>query len=284
MPRFSAGSSPLTPEEREALEDVDREPLNIDALPVARAIDEKTTDGIVAEKGPRSRIVQAILLLLYVRPMRSSEIASLLNKKTRVVSSYLSYWKARGYVEFKSGYWMLTKKGEEHVQAVLQSLGIPVLSAHEVVQLAQKLAKEQVLDTINSWAKHRTAQDEAEIQSFTALQTSSKVGKLVTQTNNSTNLEKVLKCLEKVMNAKDLSEDEAEILRYMVKHYAEWGSTYLYLDQLSEDLHYSTQELLVVLRKLQSKKLVYLYTDRRFGIRVGLGKGLKQILDTCTRR
>lgn len=237
------------------------------------------------EKGPRSRVVEAMLLLLYTRPMRSSEIAALLGKRNKVISSYLSYWKTRGYVDFKAGYWVLTKKGEEHVKTLLHSLNAQVLTPYDVVRLAQKLATELVPLTGNHWKKPGVEQGETEIQSFTVKHTYSKVGKQgVNSDTDPLQVEKMLKCLEKIVNAKELSEEEAYVLNHMVKHYAEWGSTYLYLDQLTEDLHYQTRELLLILRKLQTKRLLYLYTDKRFGIRVGLGKSLKQLLDACIAR
>lgn len=235
-----------------------------------------------SDKGPRSRVVEAILLLLYTRPMRSSEIAGLLRKKNKVISSYLSYWKVRGYVEFRSGYWVLTKKGEEHVATLLHALNAHVLTPYSVVQLAQKLVLESVPWTENHWKTPEARQGETEIQSFTVRHTGSNMGKQVpSPIAEQAQVERILKCLERIVNSKDLSEEEAYVLRHMVKHYTEWGSTYLYLDQLSEDLHYQPQELLLILRKLQTKKLLYLYTDKRFGIRVGLGKSLKQLLDTC---
>lgn len=246
---------------------------------------EETSTTSTGEKGPRSRVVEAILLLLYTRPMKSSEIAALLGKKNKIISSYLSYWRTRGYVDFKSGYWVLTKKGEECVKTLLYSLNAQVLTPYDVVRLAQKLISEPVSWTRNNWRKPGTEQNETEIQPFIARHTDSKVGKQVANPDmNSLQVEKISKCLEKIVNSKELSEEEADVLRHMVKHYAEWGSTYLYLDQLSEDLHYQSQELLLILRKLQTKKLLYLYTDRRFGIRVGLGKSLKQLLDACTGR
>ncbi|MEM0027736.1 MAG: replication initiator protein WhiP [Ignisphaera sp.] len=236
----------------------------------------------LSDKGPRSRVVEAILLLLYAKPMKSSEIASILGKKTKLISSYLSYWKSRGYVVLRTGYWFLTKKGEEHVKALLSSLDTPVLSPYDVVRLAQKLISEPVLETMNSWRRQDGKPKETVIQQFTASKTGSLVGKQGTKNENT--VEKTLKCLEKIISSKDLLEDETNILRHMVKHYAEWGSTYLYLDQISEELHYPSNELMLILRKLQTKKLIYMYTDKRFGIRVGLGKSLKQLIDACLAR
>jgi len=70
--------------------------------------------------GPRSRLVDAIMVLLLSRPMRSAEIARLLGYDTKYVSSYLSYWKTRGYVEYQNGYWSLTPKGEDYATQVLE--------------------------------------------------------------------------------------------------------------------------------------------------------------------
>lgn len=219
------------------------------------------------------------MLLLYSRPMRSSEVAALLGKSVRVVSSYLSYWKSRGYVAYRSGYWYLTRAGEEHVSMLLSSLQAPVLGPQEVVVLAQNLIRERVLPTINSSNTLKRRQGAAEIQSFVVDETGSFVGKrdLLTLGGRA----EVLGCLEKILEAKNLSEDEASVLRHLVKHYVEWSSTYLYLDQLADELHYHASELVEVLKKLQAKKLVYLYADRRFGIRVGLGRSLKLLLDQC---
>jgi hypothetical protein len=267
-----------------SIEDQD---LGIDAYPrLVKAIDENITEKIILEhdisntKGPRSRFVEAILLLLYARPMRSSEIAKIIGKNSKLISSYLSYWKTRGYVGYRSGYWTLTKQGEEYVKILIESLGVPVLSPQDVVLLAHKLISEQVQPTINNWAQLKRNQQETEIQQFTVSKSGSKVGKQTQQVQPSV-LQRALNCVTKILESKDLLEDEMTILNHLIKHYIEWGSTYLYLDQISEELHYQVQELVTILRKLQSKRLLYLYTDRRFGIRVGLGKSFKQLLDQC---
>ncbi len=231
-------------------------------------------------RGPRSRIAIAILLLLYAKPMRSAEIAQLLRKSSKYVSSYLSYWKSRGYVTYSSGYWFLTKRGEDFAKMILAlSKATPIISLPEVVQLAHQLMSEQVAQTINN----KTVPDQADIgtviQQFIVDRTNHGVG---VQTHLAlTPIQRAVICLDKILSNKDLLEDEMYILKHLVRHYIEWGSTYKYLDQLAEELHYDTRELMLVLRRLQSKKLIYIYTDRKFGIRIGLGKTLKQLLDTC---
>lgn len=235
-------------------------------------------------KGPRSKIVEAILLLLYSKPMRSSEISRILGKPTKLISSYLSYWRSRGYVSYSSGYWVLTKQGEEHVRIFIETLGIPILSIYDVVSLAHKLINEQVQQTVNNWISQEPIQDKTEIQQFIVKNTGTKVGKQHHEKTTPIDIQKALRCIAKILESKELFEDEIQILNYLIKHYVEWGSTYLYLDQLAEELHYQVSELMTVLRKLQSKRLVYLYTDRRFGIRVGIGRSFKQILDQCATK
>jgi DNA-binding MarR family transcriptional regulator len=261
---------------------------DINFYTIEKHIDKNLLEGDTAEhsipvsntRGPRSRTVEAVLLLLYAKPMKSSDIAKVLGKPSKLVSSYLSYWKTRGYVSYRSGYWMLTKQGEEYVRMFIESLGIPILSPQDVVLLAHKLINEQVQLTVNNWTQLKSSQQETEIQRFTINKSGSKVGKQAQQVNPSV-LQKALNCVTKILESKDLLEDEMQILNHLIKHYIEWGSTYLYLDQIAEELHYQVQELVTILRKLQSKRLVYLYTDRRFGIRVGLGKSFKQLLDQC---
>ncbi|ADM28091.1 conserved hypothetical protein [Ignisphaera aggregans DSM 17230] len=253
-------------------------------LEIPNSIEKNDTYTNIDVKGPRSRIVNAILLLLYMRPMKSSEIASIIGKNTKLVSSYLSYWKVRGYVVYRAGYWSLTKSGEEYVKIFLESLGIPVLSPRDVVQLAQKLTREQDLSTINNWILAQRSQEETEIQSFTGRQTESYVGKQEPKPTSEEINRKAIECASKILRSKDLLEDEMTVLSYLIKHYVEWNSTYVYLDQISEELHYPNNELVSILRKLQTKKLIYLYTDRRFGIRVGLGRTFKQLLDSCTSK
>ncbi|MEM0490850.1 MAG: helix-turn-helix domain-containing protein [Ignisphaera sp.] len=244
---------------------------------------DEAVESIASDRGPRSRVVEAILLLLYVKPMKSSEIAKILNKSSKLISSYLSYWKTRRYVVYRTGYWMLTKLGEEHVKTLLESIGVPIATPRDVVLLAHKLINEQIHTTINNKNKLKNTPYSTEIQQFIVSETAKNVGKHShnTSTDTKTTLEKALSCVKKVLETKDLLEEEITILNYLIKHYVEWSSTYLYLDQIADELHYPSHELMNILRKLQTKKLVYLYTDRRFGIRVGLGKSFKYILDQC---
>jgi len=210
-------------------------------------------------------------LLLYSRPMKSCEIAKRLGKPSRYISSYLSYWKSRGLVDYRAGYWFLTKEGEEYVKMLVASMR---LSAEE--QLSHKKMSDLVNQTMNSNDRRKEAKSSGSPQSFIVEQTGTIGGE---DTHN--RVARALRCLNDVMSNRDLDEEEYAVLQHLVKHYAEWGSTYRYIDQIAESLRYEPKQLLIVLRKLQTKKLIYMYSDRRFGLRVGLGKGLKQLIDKC---
>jgi len=251
---------------------------------IGTSIDDSTTTETSTQtpsielriRGPRSQFVNTILLLLYRRPMRSAELAKILGKPSRYVSSYLSYWKSRGLVTYRAGYWMLTKLGEEYVR-MLMSMETNTLG-EEVGTFTHRRTSEQVRQTINGYGSQGRADERPGIQPFTAGQ----IGSLWDERNTEHRIERALKCLDHVLGNKDLLEEEMYVLKYLVKHYVEWGSTYTYLDQLAEDLHYDTRTLLSTLRKLQTKKLIYIFADRRFGYRIGLSKPLKQLIDACT--
>lgn len=235
-------------------------------------------------RGPRSRIAIAILVLLYARPMRSNEIAQILKKSSKYISSYLTYWKARGYVAYASGYWFLTKQGEDFVRLILSLTTRPSSSpiSTSVVQLAYQLISEHVQQTKNNNIRLKQTDEEPVIQSFTVNRTSNEMGLQDPSAKTSMHF-KAMSCLDRILGNKNLLEDEMLVLRHLIHHYIEWNSTYKYLDQLAEELHYDVRELMTVLRRLQSKKLIYIYTDRKFGVRIGLGKTLKQLLDLCLK-
>lgn len=79
----------------------------------------------------------------------------------------------------------------------------------------------------------------------------------------------------------DLDEEELEVLSSLLSHYAKWGNTYIYLDNLAEAMEADYNWLLRVARRLQSKGIVYIYTDPRLGVRIGLTKNMKESLESC---
>ncbi|MGC8572912.1 MAG: replication initiator protein WhiP [Caldisphaera sp.] len=221
--------------------------------------------------GPRSRLVDAILILLISRPMRSNEIAQYLNKETKYISSYLSYWKERGFVEYDMGLWYLTPKGEDFAREIISKTSDEKFN--EFVALAQKVAGELVKKTINDKSNISEKGKTKESLSFIA-------GKTNSADNKRQNRVSQVACV--LQQLKDsIDEEEMEITSFLLTHYAKYGVTYVYLDQITERLNADYNWLLKRLRNLQSKGILYIYTDPRLGIRVGLTRNLKDMLKSC---
>jgi len=223
--------------------------------------------------GPRSRLVDAIMVLLLSRPMRSAEIARILGYETKYISSYLSYWRSRGLVEYQNGYWTLTPAGEEYAVQVLDRETGEDLD--RMAHIARRIiATPQVRPTRNNKRARTRPPEAGESLSFT-----------VTQTGKHDNIlqerARQAKCFLEILSA-DLDQDEFDALSSLLAHYAKWGSTYIYLDNLAEAMNADYTWLLRVMRRLQSKGIVYIYTDPRLGVRVGLTKSSKEMLASCS--
>ncbi|MCX8195744.1 MAG: replication initiator protein WhiP [Acidilobaceae archaeon] len=220
--------------------------------------------------GPRSRLVDAIFLLLLSRPMRSGEIAGLLEKNSQYVSSYLSYWKARGYVEYEAGLWRLTPKGETYAREIYERESREedeyAALAYKVLGLHVKPAKKGKREEASSGGSGGALQ-------FLAEQKGKGSNKLQERVAAST-------CALNAMK-EHVSEGELEVIMSLFSHYVRWGTTYMYVDQLQERMGADFAWLMRTLRELQSKGLVYLYTDPRLGMRVGFSKGLKAQIERC---
>ncbi len=221
--------------------------------------------------GPRSKLVDAILILLASRPMRSSEISQYLNKETKYISSYLSYWKERGFVEYDMGLWYLTPKGEDFARELISKASNEKFN--EFVALAQKVAGELVKQTIKDKDDMSGRGKTKESLSFIANRTNSADNK---RQNRVSQVACVLQQLKD-----SIDEEEMEITSFLLTHYAKYGVTYVYLDQMMERLNADYGWLLKRLRNLQSKGILYIYTDPRLGIRVGLTRNLKDMLRNC---
>ncbi len=222
--------------------------------------------------GPRSRLVDAIMVLLLSRPMRSSEIAAVLGFETKYVSSYLSYWKTRGYVEYTNGFWSLTPKGEEYAEGVLERE-----TAEDVDRMAsiakRILSSIQVKETINDKTPRGERPGSRKSLSFIVPRTGKGHNELQERVRRASCVLKVYK--------DDLDEEELEVLSSLLSHYAKWGNTYIYLDNLAETMEADYHWLLKVARRLQSKGIVYIYTDPRLGVRIGLTRNMKEALESC---
>ena len=215
--------------------------------------------------GPRSKLVEAIAVLLYSKPMRSSEIAEILGFNSRYIASYLSYWRVRGLFDYRDGYWMLTDKGREYARRVIERY---TGGNNPYTLLAQQIA----LARNSKTPYHPPGQYHSSLQ-FLAASTNSVDDE---QQKRRVCAESALKQL--YMN---LDEEEREIFEKLTAHYVRWGKTYMYLDQLQRELNADMQWLVALLRSLQSKNLIYIYHDRRMGVRIGFSKSVRQMLDKC---
>ncbi len=223
--------------------------------------------------GPRSRLVDAILVLLLSRPMRSAEIGEVIGKEAKYVSSYLSYWKDRGYVDYDLGLWYLTPKGEEYARQIAEREADERFN--EFVALAQRIAS-RVSPTMNNNGRGRRTEVAGGSQSLIADKTGEANKK---QQGNRVS---VAACALQSLK-ESLSDDESEVVMELLTHYSKYGVTYMYLDQLAERLKADYDWLLRRVRDLQSKGVLYIYTDPRLGIRVGFSRSVRDVLATCSR-
>jgi hypothetical protein len=229
--------------------------------------------------GPRSRLVEAIAVLLLARPMRAAEIAEVLGYSTRYISSYLSYWKIRGLFEYENGYWTLTAEGEEYARTIVEKEMNTRVAQYAA--LAKKIISDNhrakpIQQTIKGKNETREYTLSGRLQSFIAAQTNKRRKKRQDRPP-------IKACINALLSTLELEEDEQSVLEALLDHYAKWGSTYTYLDHLEKELEADRTWLISVARILQAKKLIYIYTDRRLGIRIGFSKKLRDYLESCSR-
>ncbi|AOL15678.1 replication initiator protein WhiP [Sulfolobus sp. A20] len=220
---------------------------------------------------PRSKLVEAVIILLYARPLRTSEIASNLGYETKYVSSYLSYWKKKGLVYQEGGRWHLSRKGEELAKEILDSYTNSKFK--EMLVLAKQILdrKEQVKQTMNYKEEKKSDNKNQKVLWFIDNQTS--------KVNKKGQKQEITDCIKEILEK--LEEDEKEILINLLNKYKEWGTTYIYLDQLQEEIRADTNWIFKVLRGLQTKRLIYIYQDPRMGIRIGLSQQLRKLISEC---
>ncbi len=223
-------------------------------------------------QGPRSRIVEAIAVLLYAKPMRASEIASILGFSSRYVSSYLSYWKNRGLFRYENGYWFLTEKGKEYAEEVLKRYE----DQHKtkLLSIARAILAGGDTPTRNSKKMYYQHGQYHLSLPFLAARDVQTIDEQ--KPARSTCASRILEAYSKLLPA-----DEYEVLRALLDHYTQWGKTYMYFDQIQEMLNADPRWLLNILKSLQSKGIVYVYHDKRMGVRIGISKQVKTMLDTC---
>ncbi|WP_420807178.1 replication initiator protein WhiP [Acidianus manzaensis] len=210
--------------------------------------------------------MEAIIVLLNARPLRTSEIASNLGYQTKYISSYLSYWKKKNLVYQDGGRWYLTPEGENLAKAIIDSYSNSRFK--EMLVIAKQMV-EQVKDSKNNKTQQNKKEAEKEVLSFIDSKTNSKAKKQ----QNMNPEECVKEILEKLDN------DEKDILLFIIDKYKQWGSTYIYIDQLQEEYKADMGWLFKILRQLQTKRILYLYQDPKLGLRIGFSKTFKEKLN-----
>lgn len=226
---------------------------------------------------PRSRLVEAIAVLLLARPMRAAEIAQVVGKPTRYVSSYLSYWRTRGLFDYENGFWTLTPEGEEFARTVLEKEMNSRVTRYAALarQILEGKAGDEPLPGARKGKKTRS-RAAASGQPLPFI-----VSKNISPGNKQQGPSPTL-CTEALLSGLELSDDERSVLEALLAHYFKWGMTYTYLDQLEQDMEADRVWLLTTLRRLQAKGLVYIYNDKRLGVRIGLSRRMKELLSSCS--
>ncbi|KSW12279.1 hypothetical protein CF15_05890 [Pyrodictium occultum] len=226
--------------------------------------------------GPRSKLVEAIAVLLLARPMRAAEIAQVVGKPTRYVSSYLSYWRTRGLFDYENGFWVLTPQGEDYAKSILErEMNSRIAQYAALARQILSGSNTQVSQAANNNGAGGAGEQSGRVQPFIATHTINLDKK---------QQERILAaCIRALLEELEIGEDERQVLETLLDHYRRWGMTYMYLDQLEKELEADRVWLVGVLRGLQTKGLVYLYSDRRLGMRIGLSKRVKGAIAACTR-
>ncbi|BFH74306.1 hypothetical protein SJAV_22500 [Sulfurisphaera javensis] len=219
--------------------------------------------------GPRSKLMEAILVLLLARPLRTSEIAINLGLETKYVSSYLSYWRKKGLVYQEAGRWHLSAQGEDLAKEIIEEKNNSKFV--EYLAFAKQILNENVNQTINNKKQTKQDKDGKEFLSFIVDLTNSKVNKQ--QKSNLTD------CIADILEK--LDDEEKELLSFLLNKYKQWGSTYVYIDQIQEEFNADTGWLFKVLRKLQTKRILYLYHDPKLGLRIGFTQQFKDKISNC---
>ena len=219
--------------------------------------------------GPRSKLMDAILVLLLARPLRASEIAANLGLETKYVSSYLSYWRKKGLLYQEAGRWYLTRQGEDLAKEILEEKNNSKFI--EYLAFAKQILNENVKRAINNKEETKQNKEGKEFLSFIGDLTSSKYKK---QQNSD-----LTECLSPILEK--LEDEEKELFSFLLSKYKQWGSTYVYLDQIQEEFGAEFDWLIKVLRKLQTKRIIYLYHDPKLGFRIGFTQRVKDFLANC---
>ena len=232
-------------------------------------IDITVTEEKQLKTGPRSKLMDAILVLLLARPLRTSEIAVNLGLQTKYVSSYLSYWRKKGLVYQEAGRWYLSRQGEDLAKEILE--GKNNSKFVEYLTFAKQILNENVKQTMNNKETTKQNKEGKEFLSF--------IGDLTSTKSKKQQKSDLTECLLPILEK--LDDEEKDLLSFLLSKYKQWGSTYVYLDQIQEEFGAEFDWLIKVLRKLQTKRIVYLYHDPKLGFRIGFTQKVKDIISNC---
>ncbi len=225
---------------------------------------------------PRSKLVEAIAVLLLAKPMRASEIAQVLGKPTRYISSYLSYWKTRGLFDYDNGFWILTPSGEDFARNILEREMNTRVAQYAALarQILFSNQGENIMQAMKDKKEPALGSGSGQFQPF--------IADLINKRGNKIQKKRPKKlCIRAIIEDLELDEDEKIVMEALMEHYIKWNMTYTYLDQLERQLEADRAWLLTVLRSLQAKGLIYIYNDKRLGTRIGLSKNTKKYLALC---
>ncbi len=140
-----------------------------------------------------------------------------------------------------------------------------------VVFAKQILSNDQVKPSINNKDVQKTDKNERKFCRLLKDKTNK-----ANKKQQKSNLEECLRDLTEKLN-----QEENELIKFLLDKYKQWGSTYLYMDQIQEELKADNVWLFRILKGLQTKRLVYLYQDPKLGLRIGFTQSFKKRIEEC---
>lgn len=201
-----------------------------------------------------SRVTAAILLALLAGPATTIQLASDVERvmgepiRAQDVRPYLRYYRKLGWVTSHSPYWSLTEEGMKFVLKYRDWL----------LRLVGDSSRKSRLSATFVWERKLEETFPFEMKGERKL-------------SNTLKLKFAMEKIRRYLR----NRDEEDVMRLLLENYFETGSTYMYLDELAEMLLTTPSWLYQeVLRKMKSRKLVYVWKDGK----VGLGLLAKRLL------
>ncbi len=208
----------------------------------------------------RSPVTAALLLALERGFASAEQLATEVQRVTgrrlraKDVLAYLSYYRRKGWVVNHSPVWSLTEAGKAFVEKYRSHLLYLLGESYGTPSHTKVHTKVNESITLS-----HTKADERLILKKTKARVSETI---------------------ELLKRKLKNRDEADALQILLFNYFENGSTYMYLDELAEELEADPSWLLrVVLRRMRSRGLVYVWRDGK----VGLGRVVRELLGIPSR-